>query len=107
MTQALHATPEDLDATALVATNIAGSLDGLVKRTMTQVDTVLATWQGTAPPAFMQQCSTWQQTMTTLITELNRVGEAAKKSAEIQRTADQDSLSMVNNVQPPAGLKPF
>jgi len=107
MADALRATPEDLDRTATVAKNISASLSGLMTRTMSQVDTVLATWTGTAPPAFMQQTSTWQKAMTDLITELDRVGVATKQSADHQRNADADSLSVVNNVAPATGLKPF
>jgi WXG100 family type VII secretion target len=103
----LRATPEDLDVASKKAMDIAGALEGLRSRTMTQANTVIATWCGTAPPAFTQQMSTWHTAMTNLINELTRVGNAAKQSADHQRNADQTSTAAVNNVQPAAVLKPF
>lgn len=103
----LWATPEDLDVASKKALDTAGALEGLKSRTMTQVNTVIATWCGAAPPAFTQQVSTWNTAMTNLINELTRVGHAAKQSADHQRNADQTSTAAVNNVQAPVALKPF
>jgi WXG100 family type VII secretion target len=103
----LHATPEDLDTASKKAFDIAGLLEGLRSRTMTQANTVLATWCGAAPPAFMQQIGTWETAMKNLINELNRVGTAAQQSAGVQRNADQSSTQAVNAVAPAAALKPF
>ncbi|HEY0448957.1 WXG100 family type VII secretion target [Actinophytocola sp.] len=97
---ALWATPEQLYVASNAAKTIAGDIQGYVARVNGQVATLMGSWRGTAPPAFQAQHQSWNDTMTKLIHELERVSDATRRSADAQRTADEDSTAAVGRVGP-------
>ena len=76
--------------------NSVGNLNGFVQRIETQVQALMASWQGSAPPLFAQQHQQWRTDMTALTKELERVSVATQKSAQQQLQADEQSKQALN-----------
>jgi WXG100 family type VII secretion target len=88
---ALWGSPDQLLNTSKQAMNSVSNLNGFIQRTETQVQALMARWQGSAPPLFQQQHQQWRTDMTALTKELERVSVATQKAAQHQTQADEQS----------------
>lgn len=93
---ALWGTPEQLMNASKQAVNSVGNLNGFIQRIESQVQTLMAGWQGSAPPLFQQQHQQWRTDMTSLTKELERVSAATQQSAQQQLQADEQSKQALN-----------
>jgi len=92
----VHATIADLDMAYTKGQGVLGDVRGTISQLEGRITTMLCTFQGQARMAFEAQFSDWQQQMTRLTTELDRITNAAQQSANRQRQLEQDSVQGIN-----------
>jgi len=94
-TPGVHATIADLDNAYTGGQNVVGDVRNLITQLNGQIENMKATFIGQARGAFDAQHLEWNDQMTRLTTELDRISNAAKASADRQRQLEADSVSAV------------
>lgn len=94
-TPGVHATIPDLDNAYTGGTNVLGDVRSLITQLNGQIEHMKGTFVGQARIAFDVQHLEWNDQMTRLTAELERIANAAKLSADRQRQLEADSAAAV------------
>lgn len=94
----VDAITEMLDKAHSDGTRIARDTEATMARLNGQIAGMLGRFEGMARVAFEEKHQDWQRQIRALITELDRISNAAKGSAEAQRQLEADSLAAVRGV---------
>jgi WXG100 family type VII secretion target len=92
----VHATIADLDMAHSKGIQVLGDTQATISQLEGRINSMLAVFTGQARVAFEAQFADWKQQMIRLTTELERIANAAKASAERQRQLEADSVAAVN-----------
>lgn len=92
----VHATIPDLDMAYSKGMQVHGDVQSTISQLEARINSMLGTFSGQARIAFEAQFADWRQQMVRLTTELERIANAAKASAERQRQLEADSAAAVN-----------